>query len=175
MAFGDRRVLFGLAGAACLLAVAACNSTGEEWRDPDDPATWEQRKTVFGDGGLTILGQDKEPEREGGGGLGVNSFLWRASLDTLSFLPVASADPFGGVILTDWHAPQEAPNERFKLQVYILSRTLRADGVRVAVFRQVRVGRDWRDASVPERTATDMENVILLRARQMRRAAVQAQ
>ena len=128
---------------------------------------WENRNTIFGKGGLNFFGSNT-PENTGGA-LGVNSFLWRASLDTISFMPVNSADPFGGVILTDWHSPNEAPSERFKLNVYILDRTLRADGVRVAVFRQVqdRSG-NWRDAGVPNETGTKIEDAILIRARQLR-------
>lgn len=99
----------------------------------------------------------------------VNSYLWRASLDTMSFLPLNTADPFGGVIITDWYSPPETPNERFKVTVYILDRELRADGLRVAVFRQVREGSGaWIEAKVDERTARDLENAILKRARQMR-------
>ena len=88
-------------------------------------------------------------------------------------MPVNSADPFGGVIITDWHANVEAPNERFKLNVYILGRQLRADGIRVAVFRQVlnRAGQ-WQDASVPETTKTKIEDSILTRARQLRNASI---
>ncbi len=162
---------------SCLMiggGLAACDKNNPGWENPYDPKNYGKRETVFGEGGLTLWGDDKAAPEEQGGGLGVNGYLWRASLDTLSFMPITSADPFGGVILTDWHTPQEAPNERFKLQVYILSRALRADGVRVAVFRQVRVGADWRDSAVPQQTATDMENAILLRARQMRRATVQS-
>lgn len=131
-----------------------------------------KRETIFGEGGFNLLdlgGTTKGGGGGGGAGLGVNSFLWRASLDTISFMPVNSADPFGGVILTDWHSPNEAPGERFKLNVYILDRTLRADGVRVAVFRQVqdRSG-NWRDAGVPGGTGTKIEDAILIRARQLR-------
>ena len=88
-------------------------------------------------------------------------------------MPVSSADPFGGVIITDWHANAEAPSERFKLNVYILGRTLRADGIRVAVFRQVlaRTGQ-WQDASVPAATRTKIEDAILTRARQLRNDAL---
>ena len=84
-------------------------------------------------------------------------------------MPVNSADPFGGVIITDWHAPPESPNERLKLNVYILGKSLRADGVRVTVFRQV-LGRDrvWRDATVPQSTGVKIEDSILTRARQIR-------
>ena len=107
----------------------------------------------------------------GGGapGVGVNSFLWRATLDTVSFMPLASADPFGGVIITDWFSPSEMPAERFKVNVFILGRELRADGVRCTVFRQKRdAGGQWTDAPVEQQTGTDIENAILTRARQMR-------
>ncbi len=99
----------------------------------------------------------------------MNGFLWRASLDTLSFLPLSSADPFGGVIITDWYAPPESPGERFKVTVYILGRELRSDGVRVAVFRQKRGdGNEWLDANTGENTSTSLENAILTRARELR-------
>lgn len=105
----------------------------------------------------------------GGGGIGVNTFLWRASLDTVSFMPLASADPFGGVIITDWYSPPEAPSERFKMTVYILDRQLRADGIKVSVFRQqLAAGNQWIDSRIGLGTATDLENAILTRARQLR-------
>ena len=133
---------------------------------------YSKRKTIFGEGGLSFFG-DSEPKNTGGA-LGVNSYLWRASLDTVSFMPVNSADPFGGVIITDWHSSTEAPSERFKLNVYILGRALRADGVRVAVFRQVQDRRGaWKDAGVPEETRIKIEDAILFRARQLRNQALQ--
>ena len=105
--------------------------------------------------------------------MGANSFLRRASLDTISFMPVNSADAFGGVIITDWHTLADAPSERFKLNVYILGRTLRADGVRVAVFRQVRGPQgNWSDASLPEETGIKIEDAILTRARQLRNQSI---
>jgi len=123
-----------------------------------------------GDGGLTLFG-GKRPGAtdEGGGGIGVNAYLWRATLDTLGFMPLASADPFGGVIITDWYSPPETPDERVKVNVYILDRQLRADGVKAAVFRQRRApdGR-WLDVSVEPATVLDLENAILTRARQIR-------
>ena len=106
---------------------------------------------------------------EGGATIGVNKFLWRASLDTLSFLPLSSADPFGGVIITDWYAPPESPDERFKVTAYILDRSLRADGVRVSVFRQIqRSPGNWIDAPVDQSMGVDLENTILTRARQLK-------
>jgi len=105
--------------------------------------------------------------------VGVNAHLWRASLDTLSFMPLATADAFGGVIITDWYAPPETPNERFKIDVLITTRELRADGIRVTVFRQEREqGGPWHDAEVERGTATDLEDTILTRAQQLRNAAV---
>lgn len=127
--------------------------------------------SALGSGGLNIFGGAKPPgEGEGGGGIGVNSFLWRASLDTLGFMPLASADPFGGVIITDWHSPVGSGNERFKVTVYILDRRLRADGVKVAVFKQGRPGQesDWQDEPITPQTVVDLENAILTRARQLR-------
>jgi hypothetical protein len=101
--------------------------------------------------------------------IGVNGYLWRASLDTLNFMPLASADPYGGVIITDWYANPEKPDERFKAQVYILDTRLRADGLNVTVYKQTRTaGGDWTDAPVAAETATEIENAILTRARQLR-------
>jgi len=100
--------------------------------------------------------------------IGVNSYLWRATLDTLSFMPLASADPFGGVIITDWFQPPTAQGERFKATAYILGRQLRADGVRVVVFRQVQQGAQWVDASVSPATTGEIENKVLARARELR-------
>jgi hypothetical protein len=103
--------------------------------------------------------------------LGVNAFLWHASLDTLSFLPLASADPFGGVIISDWYSAPNAPNERMKVTIYILDRQLRADGLKVAVFRQTRTTAGWTDAQVNPDTATKLEDAILTRARELRLAS----
>lgn len=106
-------------------------------------------------------------------GIGVNGFLWRAALDTLSFMPLSSADPWGGVIITDWYANPEEPSERFKATVYILDTRLRADGVSVAISRQVRgeLG-DWITAEPDPDTRLAIENAILTRARQLRLAAL---
>ena len=113
---------------------------------------YEDPESVFGEGGLSVGGGSSGTGGDGGGGygIGVNSFLWRASLDTVSFMPLVSADPFGGVIITDWYSPSETPDERFKVKVYILGRGLRADGMRATVFRETndadRLG--WIDAPV---------------------------
>lgn len=123
--------------------------------------------SLFGPGGLFGTRADKKEDT--GLGVAVNAYLWRASLDTINFIPLASADPFGGVIITDWYTPAETPNERMKVQVTILDRDLRADGVRVSVFKQQSSPRGgWVDAQVDPRTNIDIENAILTRARQLR-------
>jgi len=101
--------------------------------------------------------------------IGVNAYLWRAALDTLAFMPLASADPFGGVINTDWYVNPEKPDERFKATVYILDTRLRADGLNVTVFKEVSNGSGgWTPSPTSDQTATDIENAILTRARQLR-------
>jgi hypothetical protein len=124
--------------------------------------------SLFGPGG--IFGSKPKEKDEYGTGVAVNAYLWRASLDTINFIPLVSADPFGGVIITDWYTPAETPNERMKVQVTILDRELRADGVRVSVFKQTTSprGGTWVDAQVDPRTNIDIENAILTRARQLR-------
>ena len=129
------------------------------------------RDTIFGKGGLNLFGETNNSSQ--GGALGVNSFLWRASLDTIVFMPVSSADPFGGVIITDWHTPYDSPQERFKLNIYILGKSLRADGVRVATFRQIINNSGvWQDAPTPKSTNIKIENAILTRARQIRNSTL---
>ncbi len=105
---------------------------------------------------------------KGGKATTVNRYLWAASLETLDFLPVFSADPIAGLIITDWYSNPETPAERFKVNVYILDSALRADALRVAVFRQARLEDEWRDASVNPATGREIENAILTRARQLR-------
>jgi hypothetical protein len=164
-----------LAGAAIL---AGCNPDfGGEQKYPErrqkgaSGPVYEQESTVFGPGG--IFGSQTPDDGSGGAGVGVNSLLWRASLDTVSFMPLVSADPFGGVIITDWYTPPATPGERFKVNIYILGRALRADGIRASVFRQQDMGGQWVDAPVALNTATDLENAILTRARQLRQSGQQ--
>jgi hypothetical protein len=117
-----------------------------------------------GAGPKAATGPDGSPTN-----IGVNGYLWRATLDTLSFMPLASADPYGGVVITDWYANPEKPNERFKCSVYILDARLRADGLNVAVFKQNRdAGGAWVDAPSASQTETEIENAILDRARKLR-------
>ena len=124
---------------------------------------------VFGSGTANsskASSADLGPEETGG--IGVNAYLWRAALDTLDFLPLASADPYGGVIITDWYANPDKKDERLKATVYILDTRLRADGVSAAVFRETSVNGQWTTAPVSPETNVALENAILAKARQLR-------
>ena len=161
------------------VTLAGCKTTPVGENEYNDPRyNGPGMGTLSGDaGGLVLFGGNKSGSGQndgGGAGLGVNAYLWRAALDTLSFMPLASADPFGGVIITDWYQPPATPGERFKATAYILGRQLRADGVRVAVFRQVLQGAQWMDAPVSPATTTEIENKVLARARELRSQATGA-
>lgn len=103
--------------------------------------------------------------------IGVNAYLWQAALDTLSFAPLAQADSNGGVIVTDWYANPNSPSERVKVTVTILDADLRADALRVAASRQTLQGGQWLEAPVTAATVQRLEEIILTRARDLRRAA----
>jgi hypothetical protein len=157
------------------LALASCGSDAGDTGPPPTPGNYigttnAGSSGLFGEGGISFGTAGKNGE--GGGGqpsLGVNAFLWRGALDTLSFMPLASADPFGGVIITDYYEPPSSPGERFKATAYILGRELRSDGLRVSIFRQVRgPGGQWQDAQVSPQTVGDIENKMLARARELR-------
>lgn len=181
-----RENFFKLAGGSLIrtavlavaVAVTACTgwapSEVSEQRRRDRQAE-QEANSILGEGGLRIGGSRESDQDQSGGAIGVNSFLWRASLDTVSDLPVASADPFGGVILTDWHAPNGTQVERFKINIFILGRQLRADGLTVSVFRQVRDGQEWSDAPIAEGTERAIEDTILTRARELRIVSAQLQ
>ncbi len=153
-----------------LLSLSSCGGEVKELITlGDETVPVDERESILGEGGFTFGGPAKPNLRNQESGIGVNAFLWRATLDTLSIWPITSADPFGGVIITDWYTPPETPDEKFKLNVFILGRSLRADGVRVSVFRKARnaSGR-WLEATVQQETQVQLENAILTRARQFR-------
>ncbi len=153
--------------------LSACSGMKGEAKYPtgsDRGATgnniYEKPKSIFGEGGLSLGGKRSDDDAQTG--IGVNAHLWRAALDTVSFMPLASADPFGGVILTDWYTNPDTPNERVKLNVFILDKKLTANGVSVKVFRQSRGKGGWVDAKTAPETARQLEDAILTRARQMK-------
>ena len=104
--------------------------------------------------------------------IGVNAYLWRAAIDTVSFAPLLQADANSGVIITDWYVNPSSPGERVKLTVSILDQDLRADALRVAASRQVNQSGVWVDAPVAAATVQKLEDIILTRARDLRRTSV---
>ena len=160
------------------MALTACSSAPSVPADPTvlngdqtvGPGYKQQGGGLFGADGLAF-GINKNPHGNttgSGAGIGVNAYLWRGALDTLSFMPLASADPFGGVIITDWYQPPGDNSERYKATAYILGQDLRADGVRVSVFKQVSQNGQWVDTEVAPGTNEDIEDKVLARARQLR-------
>jgi Domain of unknown function (DUF3576) len=167
------RILCGLAA----VVIAGCSGVSVE--EPEVRPTEQTERirqqygTITGEQGLVVFSSRQREGQDGGGpSIGVNVYLWRAALETIDFMPLVQADPFGGVIITDWFSPPETPGERFKLTVYILDRVLRADAVKVAVFRQINDEGGWTDATVEPTTATGIEDSILTRARELRIAAL---
>jgi hypothetical protein len=164
------RVFLTLAALAAAATATGCSTSGNNagGENPNVPRAIDDRAP----GGLRIGGL------LGGGGdkkqaeIGVNSFLWRASMETLAFMPLASADPYGGVIITDWYANPEKPNERFKATVYILDTRLRADGIKVALFRETLTANGWNTAPTDPDTALQIENAILKKARDLKIATI---
>lgn len=172
---------------AAVLVVAGCGGDGQYAAQEDTaPRSGPSREvdpngeSVFGDGGFTLnrvlSGSVLDGERTPGesDAIPVNKYLWQASLDTLSFLPLASTDPFTGVIATDWGASPTQPNERFKVTAYMVRPALQASSLKVAVYRQQRTEEGtWVAAPVDPNTARQLEDAILVRARQMRIAEIE--
>ena len=167
--------------ALCSLTLAACGGSNEPLRDVGSNEYFSNsiNRTSSDSGGPGIAGDSgisfgiggKRPDSEAslsGAGIGVNAYLWRATLDTLSFMPLVSADPMGGVIITDWWQTGGQPRERFKATAYILSRRLRSDGIKVTIFRQVEQNGQWVDAPTAASTRGEIEDKIIARARELR-------
>lgn len=156
------------------LIVAGCASAKEQpdtaYNDPRYTGVGTGAGSIFGGNGLTFnFGKGSGNGGSGSGSaIGVNAYLWRGALDTLSFMPLASADPFGGVIITDWYQPPSSAGERFKATAYILGQQLRTDALRIVLYRQVLQGGQWVDAPVDPAVQTALENRVLDRARQLR-------
>lgn len=173
------RIIVLLSSAALLLS--ACSGVKSEAKYPtgaDRAATggnnniYNQPNSIFGEGGLKLFGnKDKDSKNAANTGIGVNALLWRASLDTINFMPITSADPFGGTIITDWYSAPSASEERFKVNIFILGRELRADNIKVTMFRQVRSGGSWHDADIADSAPRQLEDAVLTRARELRVAA----
>jgi hypothetical protein len=165
------RVFVTLAAIAAAATATGCSTSSKAAgaENPTVPRAIDDRAPGgLRIGGLFGGGGDNKKQAE----IGVNSFLWRASMETLAFMPLASADPYGGVIITDWYANPEKPNERFKATVYILDTRLRADGIKVALFRETLTANGWNTAPTDPDTTLQLENAILKRARDLKIATI---
>lgn len=165
---------------AAVLGLAACSRPAIVAEYPDKPSESTLERTSIFDNFKRNEGSGSRFSFGLGGGstttLNVNSDLWQAALDSLAFLPLASANPDGGVIITDWYEDTTTTNAqrtRSKINVLIVGRDLRADSLRVSVFRQRRDGNEWRALSGNDTLSRQLENVILARARdfKLRRAS----
>ena len=163
--------------ALCGLVLAGCGSANPRVVGNDEYFGSSSQQTaastspgILGDSGISfgIGGKRGGADDSGNTGIGVNAYLWRATLDTLSFMPLVSADPMGGVIITDWWQTGTTPRERFKATAYILSRRLRSDGIKVSLFRQVDQNGQWVDTPVNATTRGEIEDKIIARARELR-------
>lgn len=152
-----------------LLGVSACSETSTKNEGPPLSAD-EQRKKGFGKllGEETFVFGPKSKSDQSAVTIGVNSFLWRATLDVLSFMPLNQADPFGGVIITDWFSPPSVQHERFKVDVFILDPQLRSDALKISIFHQKFEKGIWVDVPVESSVLNDLEEAILLKARHLR-------
>lgn len=164
-----RTTALALAALGAALCLSGCSSMGKKadstaYTTPDPANDKISISHLFGGGNK----QAKQAAYDQQAGIGVNAYLWRASLDTISFMPLNSADPWGGVIISDWYANPQKPDERFKTTIYILDARLRADALNVSVYKQVQQGGQWIDAEVSQQTQLDIENAILSRARELR-------
>jgi hypothetical protein len=155
--------VLALAGA---MALSGCGgTTSSQTADIYNPQTSNLPGAMATDSGSSLLTIGK------GAGAGaqanqiqVNAYLWRATLDTLAFMPLVSADPFGGVVITDWYVPPATPGERFKVNAYILSKQMTANAVQVSVFHQVQQDGQWVDSPADPATASGLEDRILAQA-----------
>jgi hypothetical protein len=153
-----------------LTALSACTPDAEQkYPKTEEDRRKERLGKLSGEEGIVLAGSTEKEKDAGKNPLGVNSFLWRATLDTLSFLPITAADPFGGTILTDWYEDPEVPGERFKVNVLILDRQLRADSLKISTFRQAKdKAGNWKDAPTDAKLARKLEDIVLTRARELR-------
>lgn len=159
-----------LLAMVAVLLVSACSDA--EIKAPDTISAEDARRAsrgkLTGEDGIILAGKRRD-DAATASPLGVNTFLWRATLDTLSFMPLASADPFGGVIITDWYEDPKTVGERFKVNALILDKTLRADGIKITLFKQIKDAKGgWRDQKVDKNLNRNLEDTILTRARELK-------
>ena len=174
MVVGDNRLNLRRAPTLALmfavLALAGCGGKGTGSGTVNEPGGAKATESKLPEGvrrtyarGGTVQGRAR---------VSVNRFAWQAALDAIAFMPIKTSDPYGGLIATDWYRPRTAPKERLRVNVLVGGPQLTSDAVRVTIFKEIQDKRgNWKPIKVNARTATDLENVILSRARQARLAA----
>jgi len=161
-----RKALFALCLASLVAGCAGKTQAPEANPIPQDNI--KGPGLFSGDSGDILSAFRSKNAESGGMNIGVNGYLWRAALETISFLPITQADSAGGVILTDWYANPKTPTERLRMNVFIKGKELRTDGIAVKVFKQKKMDGEWRDVAVAESTERKLEDTILTRARELR-------
>jgi hypothetical protein len=156
-----------------ILSGCASSFNMPDWLDADTARERDAAREAKRDGGpkgkiqdnFKLFGTDT---KDTGATIGVNALLWRASLDTVSFMPLEQADPYGGIIMTEWYTNPDKPNERYKITIYILDTRLRADAIRVSFFMQQLINGEWTNVATSDETRIALENSILTKARQFK-------
>ncbi|WP_165379655.1 DUF3576 domain-containing protein [Rickettsiales endosymbiont of Peranema trichophorum] len=137
------------------------------------PKSKEEREAerigkITGKNGIVLFGGDSKTHKSRVDAITVNAYLWRAVLDAVHFMPLLSADPFGGTVITDWYAKDPKAKERFKFNIMIIGPELRVDAVKVSAFKQIKMGNTWTDSQVSPQLAENLKQKILVHARAMR-------
>ena len=148
-----------------LLGLFSCASENQVAKNKEGPGSFITGKSEQGISLSALAGMS---DKNSGVGLPINALLWRASLDILSTIPLDDVDTFGGTIVTEWYQLNEASNERIKMTAFVLDRELRADGIRVIVYVQKRIGNSWQDSGTDSEMSKQIEELILTRAREIR-------
>lgn len=157
------RFLASFAVAGVLVACAGAKVEAPEANPTDMP---KGPGLFSGESGNLLDAFNKRGSNaETGGNIGVNIYLWRAALESVAFMPITQADSNGGVITTDWYSNPAQPDERVRANVLILGKTLRADALKVTLFKQVRKNGVWTDEPIAKATVTALEDTILTKAR----------
>ena len=168
------KTIAGTVGCVAILALSGCGTNPSANNNIYNPETAnvpaQMGQPSSSSGNLLTFGRGANNGNTSGQ-VQVNAYLWRGTLDTLAFMPLVSADPFGGVIITDWYVPPATPDERFKVNAYILSKQLTADAIKVSVFRQVQQDGQWVDAPADPTLAGGLEDRILVQAANLQAAA----
>ena len=150
---------------ATLLSLTACVSGNSSAPKKEGPGSIITGRAEQGVSLSDLMGQNAQ---NNGTGIPINALLWRASLDVVSTIPLDDVDTFGGTIVTEWYQLNETSDERIKMTAFVLDRELRADGIRVIVYVQKRIGNSWQDSGIDNEMGKQIEELILTRAREIR-------